>query len=97
MPYIVKTERKQLDKHIDKILEHMGHVGQLNYVITRLCHKWIIKFGKRYAYLNAIIGVLECAKMEFYAIIARPYEDIKIVENGAITNLDKDHEESIST
>jgi len=36
---------------------------------------------------------LACVKAEFYRIIAAPYEDEKIVENGHITTLDSPHPE----
>ena len=34
--------------------------------------------------LNAIIGALECAKLELYRRVAAPYEDDKIIENGDV-------------
>jgi len=32
---------------------------------------------------------LECAKLELYRMIAAPYEDTKIKENGSVSDLDK--------
>lgn len=90
MPYIRQIERDQLDKHIDEMTRCIEHVGQLNYIITRLCHNFIIKLGLRYVNLNAVMGVLHCVSAEFYRMIAIPYENIKIKENGAITKLDKE-------
>jgi hypothetical protein len=40
--------------------------------------------GKNYKHINEIIGVLECAKQEFYRRVAAPYEDTKIQENGDV-------------
>jgi hypothetical protein len=37
-----------------------------------------------YSDYNEIIGVLECAKMEFYRRLAAPYEDSKIIVNGDV-------------
>lgn len=88
MPYIRPIERKPLDPHIDELMTHVEHVGQLNYIITRLCHNWIIKFGKRYVNLNAVIGVLGCVTQELYRVVAAPYEDKKIADNGVISKLD---------
>jgi len=34
--------------------------------------------------INAIIGALECAKLELYRRVAAPYEDDKIAENGDV-------------
>lgn len=90
MPYIEQNERKVFDRRIDKMSKTIEHVGQLNYIITRLCHNWIIEWGTRYTNLNAVVGVLNCVLFEFYAIIARPYEDKKKAENGGITQLDED-------
>jgi hypothetical protein len=69
MPYIRQVEREQLDSHIDELSKIVEHDGQLNYIITRLCHNWIIKVGKRYTCINQIIGVLHCVSMEFYRMI----------------------------
>ena len=90
MPYIRQIERNILDPIIDEISTVVEHDGQLNYIITRLCHNWIIKVGKRYTRLNQVIGVLHCAAMEFYRQLAVPYEDIKKKENGAVSRLDKE-------
>lgn len=84
MPYIRKIEREQLDDKIDEISRIVDHDGQLNYVFTRLCHNWLRKVGKKYTRINQLIGVLECAKLEFYRMIAAPYENIKIKENGGV-------------
>jgi hypothetical protein len=56
----------------------------LNYIITVLCKKYIQDHGESYQHYNDIIGVLECAKMEFYRRKIVPYEDIKILSNGDV-------------
>ena len=38
----------------------------------------------RYSDLNEIIGMLECCKHEFYRMVAAPYENIKLLENGSV-------------
>jgi len=40
--------------------------------------------GLSYTQINAVIGVLECAKMELYRRIAAPYEDKKSRESGDV-------------
>ena len=90
MPYIRQIERDALDSKVDEISTIVEHDGQLNYIITRLCHNWIIKVGKRYTRLNQVIGVLHCAAMEFYRQLASPYEDIKKAENGSVSELDRE-------
>lgn len=88
MPYIRQTERPQIDENIDKIF--IAGVGHLNYAITRLCHNYIKQMGLKYARLNDVVGVLDCAKMEMYRRIVAPYENTKIVENGTVSDLEKD-------
>ena len=85
MPYIKPERRPQLDAFIEAIepaLETMED-GDLNYLISSML--WIrFQRNKGYRMINAIVGVLECVKLEFYARMARPYEEEKIVENGDI-------------
>lgn len=81
MPYIDQAIRTGLDNRVIIPIR----VGELNYVITKLCHDFIRGSGRPdYAAYNEVIGVLECAKLEMYRRIVAPYEDIKKVENGDI-------------
>ncbi len=36
------------------------------------------------AYFNAVVGALECAKLELYRRMVAPYENGKIAENGDV-------------
>lgn len=76
MPYISQAERA------DVIVPHTP--GQLNYEISLACWDYLNKRGLDYTSLNEVIGVLECAKLEFYRRIAAPYEDHKCEVNGDI-------------
>lgn len=76
MPYIDKEKRKEAFE--------AANAGELNYLITLLCKEYLERKGQRYATLNEIVGVLECAKLEFYRRAAAPYEDKKIEENGDV-------------
>jgi hypothetical protein len=65
MPYINKTDRWEIDD------SEIGYFvpespGELNYVITRLCHRFLDTRGRSYTEFNAVLGVLECAKLELY-------------------------------
>lgn len=63
--------------------------GELNFLLTTICHTHIQNMGGMcYDNINAVIGVLECAKLEFYRMLAAPYEDEKKATNGNISNLD---------
>jgi len=92
MPYITQSTRIVIDPFLNPILNETDRctIGELNYIITSIVHKWIEKQGLTYENLNAAIGVLDCAKMELYRMVAAPYEDTKIKENGCISELDAD-------
>lgn len=74
MPYIKPELRDQRPEN----------PGMLNYQISSLLQEYIELQGLKYQTINDIVGALEGAKMEFYARVARPYEDKKIVENGDV-------------
>lgn len=83
MPYIPSESRKQFDSHIEALVEKDISFGELNYIISRMI--WLLWNRKpSYTLANNLIGVLECAKAEFYRRFLAPYEDIKIKENGDV-------------
>ena len=79
MPYIKQEARELLDDG-----ELPDNEGELNYTISTLHDDYLSAYGLNYANVNALVGVLECAKLELYRRIAAPYEDIKIQENGDV-------------
>ncbi len=90
MPYIHKDHRAELDPAIDALIAQLKVTGGgrnnvegcLNYIITRLLLSILVK--PSYRTFNALIGVLEACKLEFYARHVRPYEDGKIRSNGDV-------------
>jgi hypothetical protein len=62
-------------------------VGQLNYVITRMIASFIGE--PSYTQINAVIGVLECVKLELYRRLAASYEDVKCYKNGDIPEYER--------
>jgi len=84
MPYIRPEQRNSIGAKTDPLSP-----GELNYLITAACHEQIIRKGLSYRVVNEVIGVLECAKLELYRMIAAPYEDKKLLDNGCISELDK--------
>ncbi len=91
MPYISQNRREALDDAIYILTEVISDLneydpnsqtvaGDLNYTITRILDG--VYKTKRYRHMNEAIGVLECAKLEFYRRIAAPYEDDKIKSEG---------------
>jgi hypothetical protein len=90
MPYIKEEQRTEiLESGLQNLLSMKMDAGQLNWTISRLIHQQLIHRGVRYAHVNEMIGVLECAKLELYRMIAGPYEDIKSAENGPVSGLDR--------
>ncbi len=68
--------------------------GVMNYLTTSLIKRSYTqalevethpnKANLTYGDHNEIVGILECAKMEFYRRMTAPYEDKKIKENGDV-------------
>lgn len=84
MPYIKESAKSRIAKTVDP-----EHIGEVNYIITNICLDYLDKNGLKYENLNALVGVLECAKLELYRRITAKYEDIKIKENGDVELYDK--------
>lgn len=58
--------------------------GELNYQISKLLNDFIAMRSLSYATINEAMGAIECAKLEFYARVARPYEELKAKQNGEV-------------
>lgn len=81
MPYI--SQKNRLKFNFAQV--RPTDAGELNYVITKIVKDYLKrKVGISYDGINEVIGVLECAKLEMYRMIASPYEDFKIKENGDV-------------
>ena len=87
MPYIKKERRDLFDKNLHNISMSFKldtWEGDLNYCINLLCKDILSNFGTNYKNINAVVGALECAKLEIYRRVCAPYEDTKIIENGDV-------------
>ena len=84
MPYIEMKAREPIASYAVKIAQNVKTIGELNYAISRICWEYLLKKGISYTNINEVIGVFECAKLEFYARIARPYEKKKCAQNGEV-------------
>ena len=80
MPYIKQEAREHL---IDYNLD-VRTTGELNYMLTCVIREYMERRGLSYQVINDIVGALEGAKLEFYARVARPYEDTRRELNGDI-------------
>jgi hypothetical protein len=87
LPYIKPENRKKYDKVLKELVTMLKTLpaeevdGELNYIVTKMLKEI---YPLRYFHINKAIGVLECAKLEFYRRVAAPYEDIKIKESGDV-------------
>ncbi len=90
MPYIKQEDRDNCHNALKQFGFDMAAdcVGELNYCISKLIHTFLLTYDVNYANINAVIGVLECAKMELYRQLAAPYEDEKKSQNGPVSSLD---------
>lgn len=82
MPYIAAERRHAFDEYVDAIGDIIETEGEANYVVSRLMNVLLLNSDGKYATHNALIGVLECAKLELYRRNTAPYEDQKIAEHG---------------
>ncbi len=87
LPYIKTGNRTKYNTVLKELIETLKALppeevdGDLNYVITKLLKEI---YPLRYFHINKAIGVLECAKLEYYRRVAAPYEDLKIQESGDV-------------
>ena len=84
MPYITQADRPHFEAAISVLIKELNrnpHPGRINYIISRILAD---QYNGTYEGINRIMGILECVKQEFYARIARPYEDTKLIENGDV-------------
>ena len=80
MPYVNEERREKL-AYGDEVPDNEG---DLNYMISLLCNEYLVRKGLKYEHINAIVGALECAKLEMYRRLAAPYENQKCLENGDV-------------
>lgn len=81
MPYISPTKRPHIDRVVDLLSGWIDSPGELNYAITKLL---LARKPESYVEFNALVGVLECCKLEFYRRALSVYEDGKAVINGDV-------------
>jgi hypothetical protein len=84
MPYIHESSREAIDPFITPLAEQLHSPGDLNYAITRLFMQWLLDKGIDYGNINSVAGVLQKAMAEFDERVTRPYEDLKLKQNGDV-------------
>jgi len=87
MPYIPKSQRPQYNAVLALLMGNQKSfecIGELNYLITKICNIYLKKKGISYTSLNEVIGVLECVKLELTRRKVVPYEKEKMETNGDV-------------
>lgn len=80
MPYIPMEYRGDISENVMTPRTE----GELNYKLTKAVIDVLKSWGESYRTYNALIGALECAKLELYRRKCSKYEDLKIEENGDV-------------
>jgi hypothetical protein len=98
MPFIDEARRDIFDDDIDLIIQNidsMGNIkGDVNYVITKIVHEWVLRKAFRdksklnYATKSQGYDVLAEATAEYYRTVMGLHEDKAIKKNGPISQLD---------
>ena len=83
MSYIAKERRSRMLKG-GYLSQADMMPGDLNFVVSTLMDRYLMLHGVTYENINALIGVLEWAKLELYRRIATPYIERKMHENGDV-------------
>ena len=91
MPYIPQKRRDEINAELtgESYRDHgldwaPKNAGDLNYLVTCFIDNYLLENGVRYSHINEMIGALECCKLELYRMLAVPYEDFKLLENGGV-------------
>lgn len=86
MPYISKKSREAFDDTLCDLPTAMT-VGELTYVLTRVCDQYLETHGVNFTVMSAVVSALECSKLELYRRIVAGYEDNKRIEHGDVYNV----------
>lgn len=87
MPYIAQNRRNLLDPSINDLGDYIQDTGDLNYAITRLTLRLIIRQGATYVTASAAMGTTIFSLMEMYRRLLAEYEDSKLCRNGDIPEI----------
>lgn len=84
MPYIKQLQRQKFKEALTHLTEKISDEGELNYLISSICHIYLGEHGIRYCHFNSVLGALEAAKFELYRQHIALYEDLKASQNGTL-------------
>ena len=91
MPYIEQEKRDILDPAIESLFvslidmqcknEENNMEENINYVFTKLLKKY---YGESYEEINNALGIMSAVQLEYFRMVATPYSNQKIYENGDV-------------
>jgi hypothetical protein len=84
LPYIKKECREKLDFYLNPLGDLTHNEGELNYAITRLALKYVLRRDVNYANLSTVIGTLRLVAAELEHRVVNDYEFIKRNANGDV-------------
>ena len=84
MPYILEKDRPKFAKAIEDLAIKIESKGDLNYVISDLVGRLILKTKISYTQISEWIDGVHGAERELTRRLLDPYEDFKIEENGDV-------------
>lgn len=79
VPYVKQDQRRFLDVSFDPTT-----IGELTYLVYKLCCEWYEKSEQRFADHGQIIAALECAKLEWARDVMGPYEALCKATSGGV-------------
>ena len=88
MPYIHPADRQQYEPIIASLVAAMAGreprqaLGDLNYVVFAAVRRYLDDGRMTYANASALLGTMDCCRMEIYRRLIAPYEDTKRQEHG---------------
>ena len=95
MPYILKEDREKFMDLCDTLGQRAETKGELNYIVSRIIHTYVIKKGIGYTTASEAMDALRDAADEFYRTVLAPYENRKRMENGPVSELDQDPQQMV--
>lgn len=89
MPYTEQVSRNKQDLLIAKLSNAIETKGDLNYTICELTAQLILKTGGMgYTNISEWIDAVHGAEREMTWRLLRPYEDVKIRQNGDVKSFE---------
>ena len=82
MPYIPREDRPRLVPPVLALSEHMTK-AELCYTVATLMRMYA-QYNRGWHGMSDAISAVECAKLDFYAMVVQPYEEQKKKANGDV-------------